>query len=526
VSIELITEVKQKKLTVTPQWNKSEGPTTHPSQSVIKATKVMRIAMRNSLLIFFFMVSWIILPNCSKVSPDYVEISAEQVEDKIRGGLLGQLLGNLNGLRHEMRYIDEPGAVENYIPSLPKGAWSDDDTDIEWIYIVGMQKSDTIFLAPEQISDLWRSHINERIWCSNLYARNLMNLGINPPLTGRIALNPWAIFNISGQFICESFGLIAPAMPQTAARIGLHYTHVTIDGEPAQTTQLFTTMIATAFVEDNIEKILQAGLAAIDKESEIHQIVTDVCRWWKQSPQDWRKTRATIKQKYSLHNGEMRDRNGYELNTASTVASLLYGGGDFSETLRHAFNFGWDADNNAATCGTIIGVIKGRKWMDAQGWAIKDVYKNVTRDGMPMDETITSFGDRLVAQAKKVILENGGKEIDNNGQRIFRIYSEDPANVEPLPRPINRLGELREQLIPLLEKDLSGLMIDRARAVYLAICLGEADRISSGKPIQWADALDDLKKFPQVIKNVFEAPEPAATRIKDLALASGLYYQE
>jgi len=61
-----------------------------------------------------------------------------------------------------------------------------------------------------------------------------MDVGIKPPLTGRIAVNPWSVFNISGQFVCEAFGLIAPGMPQTASKIGLHYTHVTIDGEPAQ----------------------------------------------------------------------------------------------------------------------------------------------------------------------------------------------------------------------------------------------------------------------------------------------------
>src|SRR5690606_37699778 len=83
---------------------------------------------------------------------------------------------------------------------------------------------------------------NRRIWCANRYARHLMDLDLMPPLTGNVLLNPWADFNISGQFLSETFGLLAPAMPQTAARIGLHYTQVAIDGEPAQTTQMFTAM--------------------------------------------------------------------------------------------------------------------------------------------------------------------------------------------------------------------------------------------------------------------------------------------
>ena len=31
-----------------------------------------------------------------------------------------------------MKYIDEPGNVQEYTPALPDGAWTDDDTDIEW----------------------------------------------------------------------------------------------------------------------------------------------------------------------------------------------------------------------------------------------------------------------------------------------------------------------------------------------------------------------------------------------------------
>ena len=65
-----------------------------------------------------------------------------------------------------------------------------------------------------------------------------------------------------------------------------------------------------------------------------------------------------VKEKYVRFGGAMRDKNGYELNTASVIAALLYGQGDPAQTLQTAFNFGWDADCNAATAGTIVGVMK------------------------------------------------------------------------------------------------------------------------------------------------------------------------
>ncbi len=191
-----------------------------------------------------------------------IQVPVAEITDKIRGGLLGQMLGNLNGIPHEFKYFREPGSVEGYVPALPEGAWTDDDTDFEWVYICEMQRRRTLLLPYDTIAALWKSRINKNIWCSNRYARHLLDMGFTPPETGDPRLNPWAAFNVSGQFLCETFALLAPAMPQTAARTGLHYTRVAIGGEPAQTTQLFTTMIATAFMENDIDKIIAAGAAS------------------------------------------------------------------------------------------------------------------------------------------------------------------------------------------------------------------------------------------------------------------------
>ncbi len=453
------------------------------------------------------------------------DLSAETLRDKIRGGLLGQMLGNLNGLPHEMKYIAEPGNVTEYTPALPHGAWTDDDTDFEWVYIKVMQDEDCLLLPPERISRLWRERINQRIWCSNQYARQLMDLGIEPPLTGMSVFNPWADFNISGQFICETFGLIAPAMPQMAARIGLNYTRVTIDGEPAQTTQLFTGMIALAFIEDDIDAILDGGLSAIDPDSTISQIVKDMRDWHRQHPDDWRTPRRLLKEKYSKHNGAMRDRNGYELNTGSTIAALLYGGGDFVRTLITAFNFGWDADNNAATAGTVLGVMKGYRWMLAQGWPIVDRYRNTTRENMPDDETITSFADRLIDLAEKVIIEQGGQRITTNGAIVYRINAQEPTCIQRLESPAEQTAALRGRLQDEISSAVAHSTSKQqlARAAYYAICLDLADPVRREKPQPWSSALAALSSHENVVQAIFHhAPTPLGEELRQKALAAGL----
>ena len=460
-----------------------------------------------------------------KSKSDFSEISVEQLRDQVRGGLLGQILGNLNGILHEMQYIEEPGNVQNYTPALPNGARTDDDTDFEWVYVKVMQDENTIFLSPDRLSELWKERINSGIWCSNRYSRYLMDLGITPPLTSNFVLNPWADFNISGQFICETFGLMAPGMPQTASRIGLNYTRITIDLEPAQTTQLFCTMISTAYFNDDIQLILDAGIKALDPKSEIRIIIADVRNWCENYPDDWRTTRRLIKEKYTRFGGGMRDRNGFELNTAATIAALLYGQGDFVNTLITAFNFGWDADNTAATAGTIVGVIKGYRWMMSQNWQIVDRYHNTKRENMPEDETITSFADRVIDLAENVIVKNGGKRIYRDGKPFIRIRREEPANVARLANISQKVEQMRETLGPEIEKMIAeGTNAQNlARSAYIAICIDLAPELKDKYPQNWEKALDALTSYWRVMQNIFYDDEvPRVLPIREKALAAGL----
>jgi hypothetical protein len=455
----------------------------------------------------------------------FTELPAEILWDKIRGGLLGQMLGNLNGIPHEFKYINEPGNVGEYTPALPEGARTDDDTDLEWVYVDAMQRHGTILIPVQDMADLWRTRINRRIWCSNQYARVLMDLGIEPPLTGNIVLNPWAEFNISGQFLCETFALLAPGMPRTAAKIGLHYTQIAIDGEPAQTTELFTTMIATAFLTEDVDNILDAGQAALDPASVLNEIMNDVRDWQDQYPGEWRTTRRLIKDKYGHHGGAMRDKNGYELNSAAIIASLAYGQGDFSETLRTAFNFGWDADCNAATAGTIMGVTRGYRWMMAQGWDIRDRYVNTTRQQMPMDETITSFADRLISLAEQVIIQQGGQRLNDGLKLVYRIPREKPANVSPLLSRSDEMARIQDDLRTQIESSLvkTSEPRARARAAYLAIAVGLSKEFQQQHPEKWAAAINDLGAFPQLAQVLYHhSPVPAAVSLRQRAAAAGV----
>lgn len=459
---------------------------------------------------------------------DIITLPVGEVIDKIRGGLLGQILGNLNGIPHENKYHDEPGSVKNYTPWLPEGARTDDDTDFEWVYVYEIQRNRNAFLSPGFITQFWKERINTRIWCSNRFVRHLMDMGMQPPYTGYTLFNPWAEFNISGQFLSETFGLLAPVMPQTAARIALNYTTISINNEPAQTTQLFSSMIAMAFLENDLDKILEAGIAAIDKNSKILKIIEDIRKWHKQYPDDWEMTRRLLRDNYTQEGGSMRDWNGYELNTGAIIASLLYGKGDFAESLKLAFNYGWDADCNAATVGTILGVTHGyRKMMNRSDpynpeWQIVDRYKNTTRDNMPEDETITSYADRLIEVFEMVNENNGGNKVLQDNRMVYQIPVEQPAPVIKIHSSDEQKKMLLEEFEQQIADNLAhGNREERARAAYMAVCLGMNENLAISTPEQWEQACHDLSGYWKIVNNIFFGDFSGLTEMRKKFEAAG-----
>ena len=76
----------------------------------------------------------------------YKEITRTELKDKIAGAWIGQMVGNIYGLEYENKFVDEPGegpfvwnkAVRKM--TAVDGAFSDDDTDLEYLYLMMMEK--------------------------------------------------------------------------------------------------------------------------------------------------------------------------------------------------------------------------------------------------------------------------------------------------------------------------------------------------------------------------------------------------
>jgi len=107
-------------------------------------------------------------------------LSADDYYDKVHGAWLGECVGNMFGLPHEMKYNDEPGPEVRFKPDYCDGARSDDDTDIEYVYLHALEEHG-IDLTYAEVAEEWKSHINRRVWVANKRARELMDEGVLPP---------------------------------------------------------------------------------------------------------------------------------------------------------------------------------------------------------------------------------------------------------------------------------------------------------------------------------------------------------
>jgi hypothetical protein len=370
-------------------------------------------------------------------APATVDVSRADLLDRIHGGWVGMLIGGLEGLPHEFKYQEQPRDTLPEFTFLEKGAWSDDDNDFEWPHLFFVDREGTLKLPYPRLVEIWKANMNSGIWVANKRARELMDQGVVPPETGAVARNPHAWYNLSGQFCVESYGLIAPGMPQTAADLGLHYARIAVSEEPLQATQFWTSLISLrAFDEGAVDQAMQRALVAVDARSAMAEVVADARKGFQTHPDDWKAARQELDRKWRLD--RKWNDNSTPVNGAAVCLALLYGRDDFYRTLQLAMALGYDADCNAATAGTVVGARVGfRRIAALPQFKMPDHYVNKTRPQLPAECKVREQAETLLRVAERVILANGGEKTTIAGQPGYRVKLQQPCLIEPLPEKVH-----------------------------------------------------------------------------------------
>lgn len=196
--------------------------------------------------------------------------------------------------------------------------------------------------------------------------QNLLQ-GIPAPRSGSIEQNGAMIAEqIGGQIFIDTWGLVAPGDPELAAKLAKEAASVTHDRNGIYGGVFIEVCISLAFEEKDMERLLCRALSYIPEDCEYARVVRTVLAYWKENPEDWRACFQYIHQHFGY---DKYPGNCHIIpNAAVIVLALLYGNGDFSDTINICNMCGWDTDCNVGNTATIMGVRNGLAGIDYKRW--------------------------------------------------------------------------------------------------------------------------------------------------------------
>lgn len=332
------------------------------------------------------------------------------LEDKIRGGWAGQMIGVSFGAPSEFQSNGK--LIEGALPWTPgrvSEALHQDDLYVDMTFAAVM---DTVGLGAT-IDDYAEAFKTSKysLWHANAAARRLLNQGVKAPLSGDPRNNIHAN-DIDFQIESDFIGLMTPGLPQESNRYCSLVGRIMNHGDGLYGGMFFGGMYSAAFFERDVSKVVEEGLATIPADSGYARIVRDAIALWRKYPSDWRRAWTELEAKWdrddSCTDGASRPFNiDARLNGAYVALGLLYGGGDFGRTLDITTRFGQDSDCNPSSAAGIVGVMLGYSGLPAAYTsgipALADARFDYT------EYSFNAITQSTVARALKVIVGAGGR---------------------------------------------------------------------------------------------------------------------
>ncbi len=335
--------------------------------------------------------------------------------DKLYAGWLGKVIGVRHGAPVEgwtyERIRKVHGRIDGYVEKYRNFA-ADDDTNVPVYLIRAMErKRDGYDLKPQDVGEeLMNASPYEHgffwwggygISTEHTAYTNLMN-GIPTPASGSMAQNGSTVAEqIGGQIFIDVWGLICPGDPDRAAYLAECAASVTHDGNGIYGGIFIACCISIAYVEKDIRRILNRALSYIPHTCEYARAVRAVMAYHEKQPEDWE---ACYRYIYENWGYDRYPGNCHIIpNAAVMILALLYGNGDFDETLNIGVMCGWDTDCNVGNIGAIVGVRGGTACINYEKWAAP-VNDLMICSGTLGDQNITDnarITDYLLRQMEK-----------------------------------------------------------------------------------------------------------------------------
>ena len=301
---------------------------------------------------------------------------AERVYAGILGKLIGVYLGRpFEGWPYE-RIMKELGEITYYVNDLTNGnppiVITDDDITGTFTFLRALPDyANSLDLTPAQIGQTWLNYIIENrtiLWWGGFgnstehTAFLRLKNGVPAPESGSIERNGKLIAEqIGAQIFIDGWALVSPGNPELAADLAKRAASVSHAGEAIYASQVLAAMEAQAFIESDINKLLDVGVSFIPKDSTIFRMITEIREWHAVEP-DWHKARAKLAGFYNYQN--FGGNCHMVPNHGLIILGLLYGDSDFNQSMLVVNTAGWDTDCNSGNLGCLLGIKDGLATFD------------------------------------------------------------------------------------------------------------------------------------------------------------------
>jgi len=354
--------------------------------------------------------------------------------ERVYAGVLGKIIGVYLGRPFEgwtfERIMAELGEIEYYVnekmPGEPPLVVTDDDIAGTFTFLRALPDYDnSLDLTPAQIGQTWLNYIIEErtiLWwggfgnSSEHTAFIRLKNGIKAPQSGSIEMNGALIAEqIGAQIFIDGWAMVAPGNPELAADLAKRAASVSHDGEAVYAAQVLAAMEAQAFVESDIDKLLDVGVSFIPKDSVIYRLIADIRAWHEAEP-DWHKGREKM---VGLYNYENYGGNCHMVpNHGLIILGLLYGDSDFNKSMLVVNTTGWDTDCNSGNLGCLLGIKDGLttfdKGNDWRGPVADRLYQSAADGGRSITDAVietqyvVNIG-RALAGEEPIMPKNGAR---------------------------------------------------------------------------------------------------------------------
>lgn len=322
-----------------------------------------------------------------------MKISQDTLRKKMLGCFLGKSAGGTLGQPYEG--WEGPLGLTYYDP-VPTDMIPNDDLDLQVLWADCLARQAEPVVDRDLFGRAWVEHVHFP-WSEYGIAIRNLKLGIPATWSGRY--DNWFRDGLGAAIRSEIWACLAPGDPELAAKFMREDAMVDHVGEGVNAAVFLAVLESAAFVESDMEKLLDTALAAIPAECGIARAVRDTRRWCAQN-RTWSEVFELIKTHYGSE-----DFTNTVMNFGFSVMALLMGKGDFGKTVCFAVNCGKDADCTGATVGAILGLIDPEgipeEWLRPIG---RKLVLSPTIVGITPPETLDDFVDQLLSLRERVRL--------------------------------------------------------------------------------------------------------------------------